>query len=83
MNEQNDIFEFENAGMGKCVILKQNSNIYKLIYSISGRQFIIVNGLNLETGDWDYGIYFGNNLDSALSNYNEKIKLERELSNER
>lgn len=83
MNKSNDILEFENSGMGKCVILKQNSNIYKLIYSIPAKQFIVINGLNLENGSWSGGIYFGNNLDSALNNYNEKVNLERELSNER
>lgn len=83
MDEQNNILEFENSGMGKCVILKQNSNIHKLIFSISTKQFIVINGLNLETGNWDGGIYFGNNLDLALDNYNEKINYERNFDNER
>ncbi len=83
MDKSNNIIEFENPGMGKCIILKQNSNIYKLIYSISAKQFIVIDGLNFKDGSWDGGIYFGDNLDLALNNYNEKIKSERELSNER
>ena len=34
--------EFNNSGMGKCVVLKENDTSYSLVYAITGKQFIIV-----------------------------------------
>ena len=67
--------EFENNGMGKCVVLKENNNNeYYLIYNISGEKFIVASCLDFKTGSWLNGHYFGDDLDEALSFYNTKIK---------
>lgn len=63
--------EFENSGMGRCVILKENDMSYSLVYAIAGKQFIIVSDLDKKTGSWLHGHYFGNDLDSALTYFNE------------
>lgn len=70
--------EFENPGMGKCVILKESTTPYTLVYSILGKEFIIVADLDLKTGSWLLGSYFGNDLDSALSFFNKKTEIEKE-----
>ena len=67
--------KFHNGGMGECIILKESNNTdYKLIYSVNGQQFIIIHDLNMETGNWEGGSYYGNNLDDALEDYNDKVK---------
>lgn len=76
--------EFNNSGMGRCVVLKEDDTSYSLVYAIRGKQFIIVSDLNKETGSWLHGHYFGNDLDSALACFNEKTKnIEKEKENER
>ena len=62
--------EFDNSGMGKCVLLKEDGT-YSLVYAINGKQFIVASDLDKETGSWLHGHYFGNDLDSALSFFNE------------
>lgn len=69
--------EFENNGLGKCVILKDSSKYQKLIYAISSKQFIIVRNLDIQSGNWGGGSYFGNDLDNALSTYNDRVKSEQ------
>lgn len=67
--------KFHNGGMGECIILKESNNTdYKLIYSVNGQQFIIIHDLNMETGIWEGGSYYGNNLDDALEDFNDKVK---------
>jgi len=70
--------EFENKGMGKCVVLKESNTPYSLVYSITGKQFVIVSHLDLETGSWLHGSYFGNDLDDALSSFNDRVKESQE-----
>lgn len=65
--------EFENSGMGRCVVLKESDTSYSLVYAIKGKQFVIVSDLNKETGSWLHGHYFGNDLDGALTCFNERI----------
>lgn len=66
--------EFKNNGVGRCVVLKESNTPYSLIYSITGKQFIIVSNLDLATGNWLHGHYYNNDLDSALKDFNLKIK---------
>lgn len=42
--------EFENNGMGKCVLLKEDKYDHSLIYSIIGKQFIVASDLDKKTG---------------------------------
>lgn len=63
--------EFENSGVGKCVLLKEDDFGYSLIYSITGKQFIVASDLDKKTGSWLYGHYFGKDLDGALDIFNE------------
>lgn len=71
---------FENSGLGKCVILKEQEKFSnKLIYSISAKEFIIISNLNLEDGSWINGRYYGNDLNSALEDYDNLIKEMEEL----
>lgn len=65
--------EFENNGMGKCVLLKEDNDKYSLVYAINGNQFIVVSDLNKEDGSWLHGHYFGDDLDSALYFFNELL----------
>ena len=63
--------EFENSGVGKCVLLNEDDFGYFLIYSITGKQFIVASDLDKKTGSWLHGHYFGKDLDSALDFFNE------------
>ena len=72
MNNINN--EFENKGVGKCVILKKSNTPYSLIYSITCNQFIIASHLDLSTGSWLHGSYFGKDIDNALDTFNQRIK---------
>ena len=63
--------EFENSGMGRCVVLKESNTQYTLVYAIQSKQFIVVSDLDKETGSWLHGHYFGKDLDSALDFFNE------------
>lgn len=38
--------KFENSGVGKCVLLKEDDFGYSLIYSITGKQFIVASDLD-------------------------------------
>ena len=65
--------EFENNGLGKCVVLKEDNEVnLHLVYAISSKQFIIASILN-DDGSWLHGSYFQNNLDKALNRYNEMV----------
>lgn len=66
--------EFENGGMGQCVVIKNSNTPYTLIYSITGKQFVIATSLDFDTGNWLHGEYFGQNIDDALSCFNKIIK---------
>lgn len=66
--------EFENSGMGKCVVLKESDTQYTLVYAIKSKQFIVVSDLDKETGSWLHGHYFGHDLDSALSSFNKETE---------
>ncbi len=68
---------FKNSNLGKCVLLKEDKkNDNYLIFSISGKQFIVASGLDKKTGSWLHGYYFFNDLDEALSLFNERVKKE-------
>lgn len=66
--------EFENNGMGRCIVLKESYTKYSLVYAIESKQFIVVSDLDKETGSWLHGHYFGHDLDSALSSFNKEIE---------
>ena len=66
--------EFENSGMGRCVVLKESDAQYTLVYAIQSKQFIVVSDLDKETGSWLHGQYFGSDLDSALSSFNNETE---------
>ena len=66
--------EFENNGMGKCILLKEDKYDHSLIYSITGKQFIVASDLDKKTGSWLHGHYFGHDLDSALSSFNKETE---------
>lgn len=71
---------FENNGIGKCIVLKNNDTQYSLIYAIEGKQFIVAAYLDDATGSWLYGHYFGSDLDSALSSFNmETERINKDL----
>ena len=76
MNNINN--EFENKGMGRCVVLKDSNTPYSLIYSITCNQFIIVSYLDLSIGNWLHGSYFGTDIDDALDSFNQRIKKDYE-----
>lgn len=72
--------EFRNKGMGKCIILKENEkSFYKLIYAIEENTFIVVSDLDKSNGNWGNGEYFFDNLDKALYDYNNKVKVRKEI----
>ena len=66
--------EFENSGMGRCVVLKESDIQYTLVYAIQSKQFIVVSDLDKETGSWLHGHYCGHDLDSALSSFNKETE---------
>ncbi|HBJ11783.1 MAG TPA: hypothetical protein DDY53_00365 [Clostridiales bacterium] len=71
---------FNNSGMGKCIVLKENETYYSLIYAIESKQFIVASYLDKTTGSWLNGHYYGDDLDSALSSFNsESKKIEEDL----
>ena len=43
---------FNNSGMGKCIVLKENETYYSLIYAIESKQFIVASYLDKTTGSW-------------------------------
>lgn len=71
--------EFNNNGMGKCILLKEDKDTYSLVYALPSKQFIVVSNLDKETGEWLHGHYFGNDLESALYFFNE---ISSELDND-
>ena len=72
--------EFINKGMGRCFVLKENENsFYKLIYAIEENCFIVISGLDKTSGNWGNGEYFFDNLDKALYDYNNKVKVRKEI----
>ncbi len=66
--------EFENSGMGRCVVFKESDTQYTLVYAIQSKQFIVVSDLDKETGSWLHGHYFAKDLDGALAFFNEISK---------
>lgn len=73
---EEDIVEFENKGLGKCVLLDSNKEKdYSLIYSITGKQFIVAYAFTEQTKAWINGNYYSN-LDDAYKSYQNLIKEE-------
>lgn len=67
--------EFYNKGVGKCIILKEDKEVdYKLLYAIFSEQFIVAHGFDRATYSWVNGHYYGDHLDEALADYNDKVK---------
>ncbi len=66
--------EFENKGIGRCIVLKESNTSYSLIYSITAQQFVVVSNLDLKTGNWLHGTYFNKDIDKALFYFNERTR---------
>lgn len=73
--------EFNNKSLGKCIILKDNSDRHKLVYNVKHEEYILVHGLDIENETWDGAEYYGKDLDGALHGYNRLIR--EEINNER
>ncbi len=68
--------EFENSGLGRCVLLKHDTKEnYSIIYSLSAKQFIVAYGFDKDRKSWINGHYF-NNLDDAYKGYQNLTKEE-------
>ena len=87
--------EFYNKGVGKCIILKEDSRSRvaeaielackkadgKCKIVVDGEevfyfseQFIVAHGFDKATCSWVNGHYYGDHLDEALADYNDKVK---------
>lgn len=68
---------FHNNGLGECVVLKKDDDTKMyLLFGFNAGQFIIAHDIDVVSGNWSQGSYYGFDLDRALESYNKIINFE-------